>query len=339
VNLLRGPGRIAVATGAVCLLSSFAAPRVAAAAADAFAQREAPRRVVLDVGDCPQVSAPAVRRIVAIEIGDLLVDPGEPASGDTDRLAIACQGAVARVQAEGPGRPRQLARTLPLDDFPGDAAPRALALAAIEMLAALSPDVRERIESRQKPRAPASPPPPAPLEPTPARGPTSFVVASAVHRAFLVAHGASAWGGRLALEHELGARWELGADGELAGGTTSSPLGDVTARLVSAGAFLGVHGGGARITGGLALGGRVGGAWLAGHPADAGATVQGHASRAWGGPLVSAHVRAALDRVALQLGAELGFDLGSAKGSVDGLTAVAVGGPWLALTAGLGLRF
>jgi hypothetical protein len=336
VNLRRGPGRFAVATGAVwAALSGWGAPRVAAAAD--VGERMAPRRVVLELGGCPEVSAPALRRIVGIEIGDLLVSPNEPVSGDTDHLAIACTGAVAHVRAEGPGRPRQLERALPLDDFPGDAAPRALALAAIEMLAALSPDVRERIEARQRPRAPT--PVPVTMAPTPPRGPSWLASASGVRRAFLLAHGASAWGARLGLEHGLGARWELGADGELVSGTTTSSLGTLTTTLASAGAFVGVHGGGPHVAGGLALGGRVGGAWLAGHPTDPGATTQGRASRPWGGPLVAARLRGTLGPLALQLGAELGFALGSAKGSVEDVTAVTVGGPWLALSAGLGLWF
>ncbi len=337
MNLRRGPGRFAVATGAVWALSG--APR-AAAAAD-VGERMAPRRVVLEVGGCPEVSSPALRRIVAIEIGDLLVSPNETVSGDTDHVAIACAGAVAHVRAEGPGRPRQLERALPLDDFPGDAAPRALALAAIEMLAALSPDVRERIEARQRPRAPAPAPTPTTTTaaPAPPRGPSWLVGASGVRRTFLSAHGATAWGARLGLERALGARWELGADGELVSGTTPSSLGNLTTTLASAGAFVGVHGGGPRVAGGLALGGRVGGAWLAGHPTDPEATTQGRSSRPWGGPLVAARLRGTLGPLSLQLGAELGFALGSAQGSVDGATAVTVGGPWLALSAGLGVWF
>ncbi len=300
-----------------------------------------PRRVALDVGACPDVSAAALRRIMTIEIGDLLVGPSETVSGDTDRVVIACTGALAQVRADGPGRPRALERALALDDFPGDAAPRALALAAIEILAVLSPDVRERIEARQRPRTPVPAPPlvsaPASTAPPPPRRATFAVVASAVYRTFFTSHPIAAWGGRLGFRYDLGSRWEIGADGEVANASTSGTLGSISSTLASGAAFLGVRGGGPHLTGGLGLGGRAGIARFEGRPAQG--VIGEHASHPWGGPILAARARASVGHVGLELLAELGFDLGKANGTEENRTVVTIGGPWLALSAGIGFRF
>jgi len=299
-----------------------------------------PRRVALDVSACPDVPASAVRRIVAIEIGDLLVGPNETVSGDTDRVVIACTGSLAQVRADGPGRPSALERALALDDFPGDAAPRALALAAIEILAVLSPDVRERIEARQRPRttAPAQPVVNAPASPAPTPRRAMFaVVASAVYRTFFTSHPIAAWGGRLGFRYDLGAPWEIGADGEVANASTSGTLGSISSTLASGAAFLGVRGGGPHLTGGLGLGGRAGIARFEGHPGQG--VIGEHASHPWGGPMLAAGARASVGHVGLELAAELGFDLGKANGTEENRTVVTIGGPWLALSAGIGFRF
>jgi hypothetical protein len=307
----------------------------------------APRRVVLDASACSEVSVAALRRIVAIEIGDLLVGAGESASDETDRVTIACGGAEARVEADGPNRPQRLRRTLRLDEFPGDAAPRALALAAIEILAALSPDVRQRIEGREA--APAPPPPPPPpaasvkerVPPPAAPRASTTVLAAAVRRAFLTDHGVSVWGARLGLRRDLGLRLELAVDAELASGSAPASTGSITSTLGSAGLAIGLRGGSSRLAGGVAAGGRVGFARLQGEPASGSGGTGERATRAWGGPLLAARAATGGRHVGVEVAAELGYDLGMAHGSDAGAAgvAVAVGGPWLLVSAAIAVQF
>ena len=107
------------------------------------------RRVELELVACPLIAEAEVRRVIAIEIGDLLVSAREPVPPDADRMTIQCEGGVERIDVVAKGRDQPLRRTIRFADFPGDAAPRALALAAIEVLAALSPALRQRIENRR----------------------------------------------------------------------------------------------------------------------------------------------------------------------------------------------
>jgi hypothetical protein len=110
------------------------------------ARGEDVRRVELKIVSCPFISDTEVRRLIGIEIGDVLVGDREPAPPYADRVTIRCEGEVERIEAVGAGRAQPLSRTILFADFPGDAAPRALALAAIEVLAALSPALRQRLE-------------------------------------------------------------------------------------------------------------------------------------------------------------------------------------------------
>jgi hypothetical protein len=110
------------------------------------ARGEDVRRVELKIVSCPFISDTEVRRLIGIEIGDVLVGDRELAPPDADQITIRCEGEVERIEAAGAVRAQPLSRTILFADFPGDAAPRALALAAIEVLAALSPALRQRLE-------------------------------------------------------------------------------------------------------------------------------------------------------------------------------------------------
>src|ERR1035438_6996654 len=125
---------------------------IAANALPAIAQdRASPSsgHVELEVEGCPTVPTAAVRRVLGIEIGDLLLEPSTGEVQDVDRLIIRCAGNFAAVEATGISGGAATERILRLDDFPGDAAPRALALLGVELLAARSAAVRERILRRR----------------------------------------------------------------------------------------------------------------------------------------------------------------------------------------------
>jgi hypothetical protein len=103
----------------------------------ADAPSPAPRPVALYISGCPSVTAEGARRIVAVELGVRLLAAGSATPPNVDRLIVSCRGQQARLEAGDPASPRYAERTLALDKFPGDGGSRAVALAALELLAAL----------------------------------------------------------------------------------------------------------------------------------------------------------------------------------------------------------
>jgi hypothetical protein len=351
---MRGPTRGSLATGAA------AATVVAVLATPGWnsgARADTPAiRVALDAGACPAVSEADVRRILAVEVGGQLVDAGQATPADADRLTITCSDGRARIEARGSDAGEALVRNVRLGDYPGDAAPRALALTAIEVLAAVN---RQRAQARADRRTPGTPaaransgvPPAATATATataaapPARQAAngappraSALTLSAVRRDFLVSNGPSLWGGRLGADRELAAHWALGADVELdASGEREQPLGRARALLASVGAYAEVHGTGAWRSVGVALGGRFGLARLAGDPAPG--AVGGRILRPWGGPTVATRWLATRGRLALRFDVEAGLTLVGVEGIVaDGETLLSMRGAWVALSLGAGIR-
>ena len=294
----------------------------AAAAATAPAARGG---VFLDVAACPEVPEPAIRRIIGIEIGDLLREPASGDPTDADRLAVRCADGSAWLQARGAAGSDPIDRTLRLADFPGDAAPRALALAGIEMLASLSPAVRERIQTRQS----AAPPAPA--------GGRTALSASAVRRDFFATNGFGGWGGRLDVERTFGARGLASVDLELASGQETVALGDAGALLVSLGGFWGMKAASGLVAGSLAVGARVGMAHLTGTPAGGSGATGASALRPWGGPAIAARGALGHGAIGFVLSLETGLVARGAEALSGSTTALAVNGVWL--MAGAGLRF
>jgi hypothetical protein len=297
-----------------------------AMAATGFAAHQPARgSVLLDVNFCPDAPEAAIRRIMAIEIGDLLLEPGAAPPGDVDRLSVRCAGgSSAWIQARAAaGAP--IERTLRVTDFPGDAAPRALALAGIEMLAALSPAVRERIQIRDAPAAPTR------------AGGRMALSASAVRRDFFATGGFGGWGGRLDLDRPFGARSVATVDLEVDGGRQSIALGDAGALLVSLGGFWGLRAAGTRVMGSLSVGARVGLARLEGTPAGDSGAVGGRALRPWWGPAIGARGVLGRGSIGLVVSVETGIVARGAQGLAGGATVLSVDGAWV--TAGAGLRF
>lgn len=289
------------------------------------------RRVVLKIAGCPAGADTAIRRIVALEIGDLLAEAGETA--ETDRLAVICTEELARLQASGPGRPQQVDRTLWLNDFPADAVPRALALAGIEVLAALSPAVRRRVEAgTAKQEAPVRAPVVQPATP-----PAWRADASGVWHRFLGDNGLSLCGGQARIAREVGRHFGLSLDLEAASGSRAVALGRVSGLLGSSGVFFGAHAGSRDLFGELVLGGRIGIAHLAGDP-DATNVAGDRVSRVWGGPALSFRLWAGHGRAALIFSSEFGLALLGAEGLVGDVTAVSVRNLWVSFGLGLGIR-
>jgi hypothetical protein len=316
-------------------------PSARSAPAEEAGGAEASGRVVLEVRACPDAPADSVRRIVGIEIGDLLVGVGEPVPAASDRLTIRCAGGLAWVEAAGDARAKPVDRTLRLDDFPGDAAPRALALAGIEVLAALSPAVRKRLAARQN------------VTPSPAQErprlretaqaafqgePSTQIGAAALWRTFLVAGGMSAWGGRVEVESRIARWWNLGFDIEAAGSRGHSRLGEASGLLLSGGAFVGARMGGARLGGAFVLGGRMGLTRMAGDTGGDVAVAAERVTRPWGGPAACLRAHGGLGPTELTLTAEVGRSLFAAEGLADSSTVLAASGSWVAVSLGVAYR-
>jgi hypothetical protein len=297
----------------------------------AAAAQAARGTVTVDTAACPAVPEAAIRRIVGIEIGDLLAEPGAaPAGGN--RLSMFCDGdGAARLEARGAGGDQRMERAFRLADFPGDAAPRALALAGVEMLAALDPAVRERIQIRQAPTAP-----PGRADAADSLAPVGITI-SAVRRDFLGDGSAGGWGGRVELDRGLVGPIVLGVDAEIDGARTAVALGEARALILSAGAFGGLRASGARFAGSLAAGARVGLASLEGTPSDGSGATGGRALRPWWGPALAARGWIRAGALAFIATLEAGMVVRGAHGLADGATILAVDGVWLA--AGIGVRF
>lgn len=309
-------------------------------------------RFALEVKACPTVSTQSIRLILGIEIGDLLLGETERVPAGADRLTIRCAGNFAWIEAAGPADKAPLEQLLRLDDFPGDAVPRALALAGLELLAARSSIVRERMVGKGN----AAPPPRS--EPSRRSAvPASKVAApelksrSAVSkretriglagswRLFLVEHGPSAWGGQVQASTTLGRMWQLTVDGEVAGGSNEvRQLGSTSVLLLSCGATFGVRSGGNQLGASLGLGGRVGGVRLSGTSADPAAVSAATVWRPWGGPTLAASLLGGFGRLALTLGAEAGQSLLAPEGQADGMTAISIRGAWAAIFLGASIR-
>jgi hypothetical protein len=291
-------------------------------------------RVVLESQDCDAVSAEAVRRIVGIEIGDLLVQSGAVAPSGSDRLFIRCEGDRALVHAVGDTVTPPLHRTLYLNDFPGDAAPRAMALAGLEVLAALSPAVRERLSVRQNPPNPAPALPPnadASERPEPA---SLSIGLAGIWRTFMVEKGSMAWGGRVDLTRTIGNRLLLEIDVDLASTRKQAEHGQATGLLSSVGLLFGARAGDRNWRAAFTLGGRMGLARLAGDSLNNANVTSDHVLRPWGGPAVRSSLLGRSGSLGITAAVEAGLALISAKGMDDDKTILALRGSWVAISLG-----
>ena len=289
-------------------------------------------RVVLAVTGCPAHVEAELHRIVGMEIGDLLIEGSAPAQ--TDRLAVSCTEDSVHLLAESRCPACRVDRTLHLNDFPPDAVPRALALAGVELLASLSPAVRHRLEARGADQNVPLGPPVVALS---TRSPTWRADAALVWLNFLGDSGLSLWGGRARIAREIGRRLSLGLDMEAASGSRAAALGQVRGVLGSAGAFVGVHAGQRDVFTEIALGGRMGVAYLAGEPGT-GNVAGNRVSRAWGGPALSLRLWAGHGSPAFGFCAESGLALLGGDGLAGDVTAVSVRNFWVSLALGVGLR-
>lgn len=297
--------------------------------------------VQLNVKGCPAVPTAVVRRVLSIEIGDLLLGDSDGEADDAERLTIRCAGNFASVEAHGPSGEPPTERILRLDDFPGDAAPRALALLGVELLAARSAAVRERILRRQAGAAPViqTVDTPPPLRPLGLPQGEVRIGAAGVSRIFVQQAGASALGGRVEASSTAMRFGVISGDAEIAAGSRDvENIGRTTALLISSGVTFGLFAGRRHWRAAVGLGGRIGLVRESGSSADPTHISGSTFVRPWGGPMLNAGLSRTLGRLALTLGGEAGWSLSSVDEVAAGATAIAVRGPWVALSIGADLR-
>lgn len=319
---------------------------LAASALPASAQdRNCPSsgHVELEVKGCPAVPDAAVRSVLGIEIGDLLLEPSACDAEEVDRLTIRCAGNFAAVEATGTSGGAPTERILRLDDFPGDAAPRALALLGVELLAARSAAVRERILRR---RSGATTPAVATIAPSPSSaelatpaGRQVRIGVAAVGRTFVAQDHPFAFGGRVEASSTAMKFGLVSGDMEFAAARRDvDNVGQTTALLVSSAATFGTFAGGHRWRAAAGLGGRIGLVRESGSSADPARISSSTFVRPWGGPVLSASLSGTLRRVALAISGEAGWSLSSIDEMAAGLTAISVRGLWVAVSIGTDLR-
>lgn len=297
-------------------------------------------RFTLEISNCPTISGESIRRILSIEIGDLLVGADEATHEAHDTLTIRCGSDSAWIEASGREGATSFDQLLRLADFPGDAAPRALALAGLELLAAQSSSVRARMTGKTVPPPPA-PVVPAPVAPaTPVAQPTreTHVTFAGTWRRFLTDQGASTWGGQVQVRSGFGEAWHWTVDADFTNGhNQAAGLGKTSALLLSSGASVGVQGGGA-LAASVGVGCRFGALRMSGGSLDdmkvTGLTVW----RPWGGPMATLGAVGRVGRLVVTLNAEIGRSLFEVDGLADRAAAITVGGTWLAVMLGGGFR-
>lgn len=297
--------------------------------------------MVFEVDRCSPRAAADARRIVGIELGGLLLPPAAAPErwAAADRLSVICDAGAAELAATGSSGQAVVRRRLNLADLPDDVAARVVALAGIEMLAALSPAVRAQVEGRapERPAAPVVGRPVAPVAPKVARAPAVRISVLGVLRTFSSSAGLLAWGASIDLDHPVRGFWGFAGNVEVVSGGASSVLGDAHEALASLGGCWEAGARGAHWAGALGLGARVGLARFAGTPPPGSGIVGSEVVRAWAGPAVS--VRAWLGGRSLGLAfmGDAGFALRGAQGLSGSDVLLAASGGWL--SAGLGVGF
>ncbi len=311
--------------------------------------------ILLEVRACPEPFEVSLRRILAIELGGLLDEGKGPPSPSADSMLVACESETARIAARS-ARGEVVHNDVRFDAFPGDAAPRAVALAALEALRAVDPSLAERIVAE---RAKSSAPEPEAKPATRPRAtpsstrdgarvraaarsvtPRAFtrVVVGGMARWFLGEPSTLAAGGRLELSRRFASPWDAGVDVDGALARRRVALGSVEGRLLSTAAWFGARAGGVAwsVTGGL--GGRLGLVLLNGVPGRSLARGS-RSTRAWGGPALSLRTDGSLGSVALSALVEGGLAAAGAEGLAGGVPVIGFTGGWVSASANVGLRF
>lgn len=322
--------------------------------ARASGPRDARPRVTVQIPDelpCLRgLDRGAVRRLLVLELGAQLA-PDAAADAGITRAVVGCDGAHVDLYVDDPVTGKALRRGIEpgaggtgTGAGAGELAERILALALAELIFASWAELLVTPHPRV--------PPAAPRVPDAARAATSARVsqklpgrdAAPAGGLRLLAVGSAsvllsspAWllggGLRLGGDHARHFSWDAGA--EYQRGRAETPLGAVTTDLLSLRLALLAHLSLPHLTLRAGAGLRAGAARLAGVPAGD-AAVGSELWGAWGGPLLHGGLTVRAQRLRIDLGLEGGYVVWPVGARVGGVRAVAVEGPWLGLSVGIG---
>ena len=247
------------------------------------------------------------------------------------RVSVTCEGGVVRLQVERRGEaslPRR--RTFAASDVAGEVGARVLALSAIELLNARTPEPEP---TREPEPEPARPPPPR-RQPPRAPAPSVRLMAVGTVRSFGFEHPLA--GGGLSVDYlrlsRLGLRLEFDVAVAERGYESGSAHLQLTTLSAQAG-YLALHDAwSARLFAGY----RFGAARISGEAAPGVIAPVGTVAGASGGPLLSAGLGLRSGSWVAELGAEAGLVSFPLEGRVQGHDSIGLDGYWLGVSLNLG---
>lgn len=332
--LRAGPLRVVLAASLLALL----------APCPAAAQARPP--VQLSIEGCERVSGGSLNRIVAAELGALLVR-SEVQDANATQVRVRCHGGAARLEVDDPITGKQLSRRVELGAVDHRAGPRLLALAIAELVTASWIELT------------VSPPPRVPSMDATASEATRGAAERAardrvgeappVRRPFRLTGGLSLRvlgkgdllaGGALQLEVDVLEHFTLAVDARLEQSNVPVSLGEVDVLLGSGALILMGHVGVDAVRLAAAAGFRLGGARLAGRADPDLAVDEGQLEAVWGGPLLGARLGLRpLPWAAVLIEVETGFAAMDVGGLVAGTREIGFDGFWVGGSVSLGVSF
>ncbi|HXI56841.1 MAG TPA: hypothetical protein VNO55_12330 [Polyangia bacterium] len=291
---------------------------------------------------CPSALTAAVGRVLALELREIPLISGDSGVAVRHRLTVSCRDQTAEIAVQTTAPAQNMSRLLNLNEFSADDQARAVALAAVELLAAMDADIRQRLAPSVANVPPSIPRPVAPEPPTTLVSPAppiprdgggrGRVFACGGFRSFIaggsalqVLGGGVAWSRRLRVTPLV-----LALDADLGFGESQNQTRAASAWLGSLGAVLGAARDFGRITAEIGAGLRVGGARFHGE-VDGGTVLL-----PWAGPLLALRLSVQTWRVNLTTRFEAGLAALGAQGTADGQALVSARGLWLAAGVGIG---
>lgn len=297
--------------------------------------------VTVEIDPCLSVARSEVLRLTELELDARVVAPSL-APPHATRVDVTCAGKHVRLRVTDPVTGKSLERTLALGTHEVDVTGRAVALAIVELV--LTSWMELTLAEPPPKSVGFEPPPPEIKDMAEERAVTLGARSSRVEHVLAVIQAQGpfrgfgvGWGGGARLGWHFGEKW-FGGDVDLIAAQmeADASLGSVRATTWSSGlrASFKLWLDPAWLEAGPGF--RIGIARLAGTPEDDGETRGGVVAGMWAGPLGYAGFGVEAYNLALTLGVEGGYAFQSVSGQIGDDTSVAVGGPWMAVSAGIG---
>lgn len=333
---------------------------LASALSASLAEARPGPQVDLELHNCPGLSVPAVRRILAAELGTPLASG--PGAGVTTAL-VACQDSIARLRVTDPLSRKVVTRHIDVGDAAPKARARLIAIAISELVLASWSE----LETNPEPRVEPAGPPPPPQARAAARhwvrqhsqyaargesdtGPApehaighkprrrTFRLLAVISQRKFFSHPGVLWGGgvRLGAEPLSHVSWSL--DAVLDRGKLDSPIGRYEIETATLGAAVYFYERwswlSARVGGGLRVG-------VARSVGLAGAQTAGTSGLApWGWPLAALSLSARpVQPLVIELAGETSYVVLPLSGDKSSVRNPSLSGAWYGVELGVGIDF